>query len=177
MIKVFLRVFQRYFIPTFISSLYFSIRYKCLVSPKAQVQLSGKIRLGKGTVVKSLAIIQTSGGLIRIGKNCAISNFDHISTSLADIIIGDHVRIGPNVTIVGSTRNYRKKNELIVNQGYMHKGIRIGKDVLIGAGAIILDGCQIGDGAVIGVGSLVDKDVPAYAIVFGTPAKVIFNRT
>ena len=68
--------------------------------------------------------------------------------------------MGPHVTILGSTRNFRKKDIPITKQGYIHKGINIGNDVLIGAGAIILDGCTIGDGAVVGVGSIVTKDVP-----------------
>jgi acetyltransferase-like isoleucine patch superfamily enzyme len=65
---------------------------------------------------------------------------------------------------------------LIVDQGYVDKGITIGRDVFIGAGAMILDGCNVGDGAVIGVGSLVTKDVEPYTVVFGSPAKVIFKR-
>ena len=140
--------------------------------------LNSKIQFGFGTVVKPFAIVQTSigGGRIIVGKNCAISNFDHISTDKADIIIGNYVRIAPNVTIIGSTRNFRSKSKLIVDQGYTHKGIKIGDDVFIGAGAIILDGCDIGEGAVIGAGSVVVRNVSPYTVVFGNPAKVIFNR-
>jgi serine acetyltransferase len=52
----------------------------------------------------------------------------------------------------------------------------VGNDVWIGSGAIILDGISIGDGAIIGAGSVVTKDVPDYAIVAGTPAKVLKFR-
>jgi acetyltransferase-like isoleucine patch superfamily enzyme len=52
----------------------------------------------------------------------------------------------------------------------------IGNDVWIGVNAIILSGLQIGDGSVIGAGAVVTKDVPPYAIVGGTPAKVIGSR-
>lgn len=126
--------------------------------------------------MKSFAIIQTTKGRIKIGRDCAISSFNHISTIEADIIIGDYVRMGPRVTIMAMTSNYRKKDRLVKDQGYSHKGIKIGNDVFIGANAVILDGCKIGDGAVIGVGSIVNKDVPPYSIVFGVPAKMIFNR-
>jgi acetyltransferase-like isoleucine patch superfamily enzyme len=176
MSNAFLRVVQRHLIPSVLTSLYFFFRYRCSINPKANVQLTRRISFGKGSIVKSYAVIQTSGGCVRFGRNCAVSNFDHISTGTADITIGDHVRIGPHVTITGTTRNYRKKDVLIVDQGYTDKGIKIGDDVFIGSGAIIIDGCEIGEGAVIGVGSIVTKDVPPYSIVFGAPAAVIFKR-
>ena len=48
--------------------------------------------------------------------------------------------------------------------------------VWCGYGAIILKGVKIGNGAVIGAGSIVTKDVPAYAIAVGNPARVIGQR-
>lgn len=57
------------------------------------------------------------------------------------------------------------------------KGItKIGNDVWIGFRSIILSGVTIGDGAVIGAGSVVSRDVPAYAIVVGNPARLIRYR-
>lgn len=52
----------------------------------------------------------------------------------------------------------------------------IGNDVWIGSRAFIKDGVTIGDGAVIGAHSVVTHDVPAYAIVAGSPAKIIRYR-
>lgn len=52
----------------------------------------------------------------------------------------------------------------------------IGNDVWIGTHSVILRGVTIGDGAVVGAGSVVTKDVPPYAIVTGTPAKVLKYR-
>jgi acetyltransferase-like isoleucine patch superfamily enzyme len=164
--------------PSFFSSIYYSVKYQCGIHPKSRVQISRNIIFGKGTVVKPYAIIQVSGpGRIILGDNCAVSSFNHLSTDEADVVIGNHVRIGPNVTIVGSSRNYNRKDRLVVEQGFSHKGIRIGDDVFIGAGAVLLDGCTVGDGAVIGVGSVVSGTIPPYAITFGMPAKPIFFRT
>jgi galactoside O-acetyltransferase len=170
------RVLQRYVVPQFIVALYFSLKYRCYVSAQARVQLSSKISFGKGTVVKPFAILQTQGGKICTGYNCAISSFNHISTGVEDVLLGDHVRLGPHVTIMGGSRNYKRKDTLIVQQGSYHKSVIIEDDVLIGSGVVILPGCRIGTGAVIGAMSLINHDVAPYSIVAGVPAKVIGER-
>ena len=55
-------------------------------------------------------------------------------------------------------------------------GIVVEDDCWIGSGAIILDGVTIGRGSVVAAGAVVNKDVPAYAIVGGVPAKVLRSR-
>ncbi len=170
------RLLQRHVIPAFVVSLYYSLRYRCLVSPQARIQFSPHITFGRGTVVKPFVIIQTHEGKIAFGNHCAISSFNHISTGNGDLIVGNNVRIAPSVTIVASSRKFQDKSVPIVDQGHVSQGIQIGDDVLIGAGVTILDGCHIGEGAVIGAGSVVTKEIPAYSIVAGVPATVIGHR-
>jgi acetyltransferase-like isoleucine patch superfamily enzyme len=55
-------------------------------------------------------------------------------------------------------------------------GITIGNDVWIAANVIVLSGVTIGDGAVVMQGSVVDEDVPPYAIVAGNPARLVRYR-
>lgn len=52
----------------------------------------------------------------------------------------------------------------------------IGNDVWIGCGVTIIGGVTIGDGAIVAAGTLVNRDVPPYAVVGGVPAKVIRYR-
>jgi hypothetical protein len=52
----------------------------------------------------------------------------------------------------------------------------IGHDVWMGHGAIVLPGRRIGHGAVIGAGSVVTKDIPAYAVAVGNPARIVRPR-
>lgn len=171
-----IRIFQRYVVPRWCVAIYYSLRFKCLVSLQTRIQLSSRISFGEGTVVKPYVIIQTWNGRISIGRQCAISSFNDITNGNNDVIIGDYVRIGPSVTIIGAYRNFKKRDVLIIEQGSSGQGVRIGDDVLIGAGSIILPGCVIETGAVIGAGSVVRSNVPPYAIVAGTPAKIIGER-
>lgn len=54
--------------------------------------------------------------------------------------------------------------------------VGIGHDVWIGHGAVVLAGRQIGTGAVVAAGAIVTKDVPAYTIVAGNPARIVRRR-
>ena len=56
------------------------------------------------------------------------------------------------------------------------KNINIGNDVFIGANVTVLDGVSIGDGSIVGAGTIVSKDVPPYAVVVGSPMKIIKYR-
>lgn len=171
------RVFQRYLIPRFVASIYFYLRYRCYISRHARVQVTGKVTFGTGTVVKPFVIVQTHRGRIAMGKHCAVSSFDHISTGDGDIVLGDMVRIAPNVTIVGGTKAFKKKDVSILDQGVDERqGVRIGSDVLIGAGTVILPGSAIGDGVVVGAGSVVNGEIEPFAVVAGAPARVVGHR-
>jgi acetyltransferase-like isoleucine patch superfamily enzyme len=163
-------------VPQFIVAIYYSLKYHCYISTQARVQLTSKIAFGKGTVVKPFAILQTQGGRILTGENCAISSFNHISTGIEDVMIGNYVRIGPHATIMGGSRNFERKDQLIIQQGSYHKTIIIEDDVLIGASVTVLPGSRIGKGAVIGAMSLINQDIPPYSIVAGIPAKIIGKR-
>ncbi len=54
--------------------------------------------------------------------------------------------------------------------------VTLGHDVWIGHGAIVLPGVKVGIGAAIGAGAVVSKDVPAFSVVAGVPAKIIRYR-
>lgn len=67
------------------------------------------------------------------------------------------------------------KNEVVRNDKF-DKETEVGNDVWIGCNSTILRGVHIGDGAVVGANSLVNRDVPPYAVVAGCPAKIIKYR-
>jgi len=171
------RTLQRYAVPGFVVSIYHYFRSRALVSPSARVQWSSSVTFGEGTVVKAFAVVQSSGGGVRFGRGCALSSFSHISTGAGDVIIGDHVRIAPNCTIVGGTKDIRRRDLPIVQQPEAEpRGVVIEDDVLIGANSVILPGCHLRRGVVVGAGSVVQGDVEEYAVVAGAPARIISHR-
>ncbi len=54
--------------------------------------------------------------------------------------------------------------------------VTLGHDVWVGHGVVIMPGVTIGTGAILGSGAVVTKDVPAYGVAVGTPARVIKQR-
>jgi len=109
---------------------------------------------------------------INIGENFYANTACYIS---GEVDIGDDVMFAPNV-LVYSRGHGMKKGVLMRMQPKTNKKITIGNDVWVGANAVILPGVNICDGAVIAAGSVVNKDVPKYAVVAGVPAAVIKYR-
>ena len=113
------------------------------------------------------------GESISIGDDF-VGNFGLTILDEAPVTIGDRVLIGPNVGI------YTVNHALLPDQraeGIMRSlPVTIGNDVWIGFEAVILAGVHIGDGAIIGARAVVTKDVPAYTIVGGVPAREIRKR-
>ena len=97
-------------------------------------------------------------------------NFNCVILDVVEIVIGDRTQIGPAVQIYAADhpRDPAQRREGLE----FGRPVRIGRDAWIGGGAIILPGVVIGDDAVIGAGSVVTRDVPAGATVFGNPARL-----
>ncbi len=100
--------------------------------------------------------------------------------------IGKYCSFGPNVHYFGANHPineavmspyfYRKEFGFDVSDVEREK-LNVGNDVWCGYGVTITANCHsIGNGAVIGAGAVVTKDVPAYSIVTGCPAKIIRYR-
>ena len=92
--------------------------------------------------------------------------------------MGNYCSIGPSVLIGNMEHdvNSYSTSHKIFQEGKDETETIIGNDVWIGAQSFIRIGVKIGDGAVIGAQSFVNKDVPPYAIVIGTPAKLLRYR-
>lgn len=108
------------------------------------------------------------GKNITIGKDVFINSGCHFQDQ-GGIEIGDGALIGHNVVLATINHDLHPKE----NRKNHYAPIKIGAHVWIGSNATVLAGVSIGEWAVVGAGAVVTKDVPAFTVVGGVPAKVL----
>jgi len=120
--------------------------------------------LGKYSYISQYSIVNKS----KIGKFCSIANGCYIGLWEHNIDVSTHsfYLYEHSGNFVKGYKKYNKDNIETI----------IGNDVWIGANVVVMKGVSISDGAIIGASSVVTKDVPAYSIVVGNPARVIKYR-
>ncbi len=171
-----------------------------VIGRNCTVRHPSKIRVGAGTMIDDHVVLDaksdTDPGIV-IGQKCLIAREAKLSTGYTGsvvvgdgTIVGDHcVLHGPGGITVGrgvllgdfcmlnaGLHVYAKADTPILEQGITVQGISVGDDVWMGGGVQVRDGVAIGRGAVIRAGSVVEADVPDYAIVAGNPAAVVGDR-
>lgn len=111
-----------------------------------------------------------------VGKNAFIGDYVRVDLNHAGLIyIEDFAHITSGCRLLCHQRDLSKyrKGDNAADLGYKFGEIHIGRGVMIGMETMIMPGVTIGDGAIIGAYSLVTKDIPAYTIATGRPAKVV----
>jgi acetyltransferase-like isoleucine patch superfamily enzyme len=150
-----------------------------------------RIKIGENNNLACNLILESDEGFIQIGNKCFINGGTDI-ISRSSIVIGDFVTIAWNVTIYDhdshSLNHLERRNDIeqqllddragdfIKNKLWSVVSTRpiiIGNDVWIGMNATILKGVTIGVGAIVAAGAVVTKDVDAWTIVAGNPAKCV----
>lgn len=145
----------------------------------AYIDIGAKI--GKNTIIWHFSHIM-SGAII--GENCNIGQNVVISPN---VVIGNGVKIQNNVSVyegviceddvfLGPSCVFTNviNPRSAISRKHEYKETKIGKGASIGANATIICGNEIGRYALIGAGSTVTKNVPDYACVVGSPAKIIY---
>lgn len=93
------------------------------------------------------------------------------------VIIGKYVMMGPQCKIYSRNHAFSRTDIPMMKQGFSDvKPVIIEDDVWIGGGVIILPGVHVGQGAIIGAGAVVTKNVEAFTVVGGNPARIIKYR-
>lgn len=139
------------------------------------------IRIGYGSSVHHGTVLAVASHQVKsaiiVGENTYIGENNNIRAADGLISIGDFCLISQGVTII--TSNHAIKREIpIAEQSWIsvNNKVTICNGVWIGANAVILPDVTVNEGAVIAAGAIVTKDVPAYAVVAGNPARVIKYR-
>lgn len=122
---------------------------------------------------------------ILINEKCVIGNYNYFgaNVSVTNTTIGNYCSIAPNVTLGPGDHDLTNisTSVRVTDKAGLHVDLergecQIGHDVWIGANVVVLRGVHVGDGAVLAAGAIVNKDVPAYAVVGGVPARVLKYR-
>ncbi len=116
-----------------------------------------RIFIHKFTLIMPKCILMASGGNIIVGKYCSISLNFTVVTSNHKPTVGIPVNFNNSLHI-----NDEIKGDVIIED-----------DVWIGIGVTLLAGAKIGRGAIVGANSMINKEIPPYAVVVGSPAKII----
>lgn len=138
----------------------------------------GSITIGNDCEVRHNAVLEVSGrynGSIEIGNHSVIGVNNWLQGS-GKIRIGDDVILGPNIAIVSTNHMYKDVDTPVAQQPLETGEVIIEDDVWIGANVTVSYNVTIGAHSIIGANSFVNKDIPPYSIVAGSPAKVIKSR-
>ena len=133
------------------------------------------VTFGRGLHVQGRERVHI-GSRVHIGTDCTIY------CTKADLRIGNNVMLGPRVTIITGNHRTDSRYKPMIDVSDAEKRpeddlpVLLQGDNWIGANVTILKGVTVGQGAVIAAGAVVTKDVPAYSIVGGVPAKVLRYR-
>lgn len=129
-----------------------------------------RFKLGKNAVIEDFCTINNGVGEVVIGDETTLGMSNVL---IGPVTIGKQVIIAQNVVISGLNHNYEDINQPIQTQGVRTAPVLIEDECWIGANAVITAGTTIGKHCVIAAGAVVTKNVPAFSIAAGNPAKVI----
>lgn len=140
------------------------------MSPRLQAKLMESVppylTVGRYSYGAPKVITFPSGGHLTVGSFCSIA--DDVTVLLG----GDH---GSTCATTYPLNALWEEDHLPMHETSRGEVV-IGNDVWIGYGALILSGVRIGDGAIVGARSVVNRDVEAYSVVAGNPARTVRHR-
>lgn len=135
------------------------------------------VRIGSGVILKAGARLcatnpQSAG--VTLGDRTTVG-YQTMLFASSGIHIGSDCLLAPFCYLVDANHGFRRTSP-INSQKLKSAPITLENDVWLGVRSVVLPGIRIAQGAVVAAGSVVNRDVPAYAIVAGAPARVVGER-
>jgi len=121
---------------------------RLLAANRARIDIQAGARIGLYSVLNG-------GDSIVVGKKALISGFVYLQTSM---------------------HGYSARDKSVQDQGYDHAPVQLADDTWLGTHVVVLPGVTIGQGGVVGSNAVVTRDVDAYQVVAGIPAKPLKER-
>lgn len=151
------------------------------ISRRASIYGAGRIRIGSYTRIDDFCVISAGEGGVDIGSYVHIAPFCLITGS-ARVVLEDFSGLSSRVSIYSSSDDYSGEhmtNPAVPSKytGVVSAEVRLGRHAIVGAGAVVLPGSVLGEGAAVGSLSLVNRNVEAFSIVSGVPARKIKDRS
>lgn len=147
----------------------------CVLDAKGNFEVG--INIGNNVLINRNTILSCKNGSIKIGDNTNIGT-NCLLHSASSLRLGENILIAAYCYLIaGGNHDFKRTDIPIIQQPEIHKGgILVENDVWLGADVKVLDGVKIDTGTIIGAGSVVAKNIPAFSVAVGIPAKIVRSR-
>ncbi len=158
-----------------------------------------KIKIGDNVIIDDNCVLDAKGCQgtdFIIGNNVILSRGCILSAKDGTLSIGDNTNFGANCLVYavkettigrdtlfaaqcyvgGSMYHFERTDIPPIQQGSYANGISIGDGCWLGAGVKVIDGVKVGNGVILGTGAVVNKNIEAFTVAVGVPAKVVKKR-
>ena len=134
----------------------------------------GRLTIGRGTLFEpGVWITAPDRARIDIGQGVFL-NLGVMIASQQLVQIGDHCMLANGCFVSDASHRYDDPDKPVTWQGFESKGpTRIGANCWLGANVVVASGVNIGERCVIGANSVVTKDVEAFTVAAGVPARAV----
>lgn len=139
-----------------------------------------RLRLGRGCTIEPHVTLWLNAdcrptGTLRLGGGVFLGRGAYVGV-YAPVTIGNDVIVGAYSYVISANHRYERRDTPIARQGFVGAPIVIEDGAWLGTHVVVLPGVRIGCGAIIAAGSVVNRDVPAFQVWGGIPAKFIKDR-
>ena len=137
------------------------------------------IRIGSGSRIDSFVKIEGGDG-VTIGKHCHVASFAHVNIGGGLFTMDDYCNLSSGARIISGTNELDHASLSAVAPPEMQRitrgFVRMKRCSCVFTNGVVLPGVTLHEGAVLGAGSVATRDIPAWEVWAGVPARFISRR-